>query len=164
MAASRMCWSLILLAISIQKSEPSTDVMKYIGSGFVKVYEECKHELNLSDHILGDLFHFWKLEYDHLNRDTGCMIICMSKKLDLIDASGKLHHGNAKEFAMKHGAGEEVASKLVSALHECETKNSGNADGCLRALEIAKCFRSSVHDLEWSPKVEYIVEEVLTEV
>lgn len=53
---------------------------------------------------------------------------------------------------------------MVSALHGCETKNEGNADECLRALEMAKCFRTLVHDLEWSPKVEYIVEEVLTEV
>lgn len=62
-------------------------------------------QLGLTDNILADLFHFWKLEYNLLNRDTGCLIVCMSKKLELIDANGKLHHGHAQEFAMKHGAG-----------------------------------------------------------
>lgn len=59
----------------------------------------------MNDHIIADLFHYWKLDYTLLNRDTGCAIICMSKKLDLLDANGRMHHGNAKEFALKHGAG-----------------------------------------------------------
>lgn len=45
MEASKICLSFILLAISIRRTEPSKDGMKYISSGFVKVLEECKHEV-----------------------------------------------------------------------------------------------------------------------
>lgn len=48
-----------------------------------------------------------------MTRKTGCAIICMSKKLDLIDGDGKLHHGNAQAYALKHGAGMELAKHLI---------------------------------------------------
>lgn len=55
---------------------------------------------------MADMYNYWKEDYALLNRDFGCAIICMSKKLNLIDPEGNLHHGNAAEFAKKHGAGE----------------------------------------------------------
>ncbi|XP_047030718.1 general odorant-binding protein 1-like [Helicoverpa zea] len=164
MGSRHVFFVLVVLAVSVRKAEPSKDAMQYITSGFVKVLEECKHELNLNEQILADLFHFWKLEYSLLGRDTGCAIICMSKKLDLLDANGRMHHGNAAEFAKKHGAGDEVASKIVTIIHECEKKHEQDGDECLRVLEVAKCFRTGIHDLDWQPKVEVIVSEVLTEI
>ncbi|KAF9412802.1 hypothetical protein HW555_008805 [Spodoptera exigua] len=157
--------ALVLLAVvGMRVAEPSKDAMKYITSGFVKVLEECKQELNMNDHIIADLFHFWKLEYALLSRDTGCVIICMSKKLDLLDVNGRMHHGNAQEFAKRHGAGDDVASKIVQIIHDCEKKHERDDDECLRVLEVAKCFRTGIHDLDWQPKVEVIVSEVLTEI
>uniref|UniRef100_A0A097BVQ0 Pheromone-binding protein 3 n=1 Tax=Spodoptera litura TaxID=69820 RepID=A0A097BVQ0_SPOLT len=156
--------ALVVLTVGMRETEPSKDPMKYIASGFVKVLEECKHELNMNDHLIADLFHYWKLEYTLLNRDTGCAIICMGKKLDLLDASGRMHHGNAQEFAKKHGAGDEVASQIVQIIHDCEKKHERDDDECLRVLEVAKCFRTGIHELNWQPNVEVIVSEVLTEI
>ncbi|VVC97938.1 unnamed protein product [Leptidea sinapis] len=125
---------------------------------------ECLDKLNLPENILVDLYHFWKQDQELMKRDTGCAIACMSKKLDLVDPSGKLHHGNAQEFALKHGAAAEVATKLVTMVHECEKQHEVLDDVCLRALEIAKCFRGGIHELNWAPKMEVLVGEVLTEV
>lgn len=54
---------------------------------------------------MNDFFNFWREEYELVNRDLGCMLICMAQKLGLMDADKKMHHGNAQEFAQKHGAG-----------------------------------------------------------
>ncbi|KAJ8717551.1 hypothetical protein PYW07_005481 [Mythimna separata] len=163
MGRNRIFFALVLMAVGVKEIAPSKDAMKYITSGFVKVLEECKHELNMNDQIMADLYHFWKLDYALLSRDTGCAIICMSKKLDLMDANGRMHHGNAQEFALKHGAGDDVASKIVTIIHDCEKKFERDDDECLRVLEVAKCFRSGIHELDWQPKVEVIVTEVLTD-
>nr|QLI62029.1 pheromone-binding protein 3 [Streltzoviella insularis] len=155
--------ALVLFAIGVTEIDSSAETMKNISSGFIKVLDECKQELNLGEHILNDFYHFWKEEYSLLNRETGCAIICMSKKLDLLDPDGNLHHGNAKEFAMKHGAEDEVASKLITLIHECEKQHTAVEDECLRKLEVAKCFRSGIHQLNWAPNMDVIVTEVLTE-
>ncbi|KAJ8716935.1 hypothetical protein PYW08_005334 [Mythimna loreyi] len=164
MGRNNVFFALVLLTVGVREIAPSKDAMKYITSGFVKVLEECKHDLNMNDQILADLYHYWKLDYALLSRDTGCAIICMSKKLDLLDTNGRMHHGNAQEFAMKHGAGDDVASKIVSIIHECEKKFERDDDECLRVLDVAKCFRSGIHELDWQPNVEVIVSEVLTEI
>ncbi|XP_038210980.1 pheromone-binding protein 2-like [Zerene cesonia] len=154
----------LLTIVTVTGALASHETLKSITYSFLKVLEECKHELNLTDNILVDLYHFWKEDAALIKRDTGCAIACMSKKLDLVDPSGKLHHGNAQEFALKHGADEEVARKLVTMVHECEQKHEVNDDLCLRALEIAKCFKGGIHELNWAPKMEVMVGEVLTEV
>nr|URZ86308.1 pheromone binding protein 3 [Grapholita funebrana] len=163
MARFSALFSLLIIAVALKEIKSSSDAMKTITSGFLKVLEECKQELNLQGHVISDLYHYWKEDYSLLNRDTGCALICMSKKLDLIDASGKLHHGNTAEFAAKHGAASEVASKLVEILHACEKTHDAIEDECMRALEIAKCFRTDIHQLNWTPKMDVIVTEVLTE-
>ncbi|CAH4032468.1 unnamed protein product [Pieris brassicae] len=124
----------------------------------------CAATLDLANCFRRDLYHFWKEDYGLLKRDTGCAIMCMSQKLQLVDTSGNLHHGNAQEFAVKHGAEVEVAQKLVNMVHECEKQHQVQEDPCERALEVAKCFRSGIHLLKWTPTVEVLVGEVLTEV
>ncbi|XP_039759229.1 pheromone-binding protein-like [Pararge aegeria] len=154
----------LLIAIGANEISSSELIMKSITSSFLKVLDECKRELNFGDNVLSDLYHFWKVDHALLNRDTGCAIACMSKKLNLLDTSGKLHHGNAEEFAVSHGAANEMASKLVTTVHECEQQHTAVDDSCLRALEIAKCFRNAMHELNWVPKMDVMITEVLTEI
>lgn len=61
--------------------------------------------MGLPDSIDVDFANFWKDGYEVTNRFTGCAIMCLSTKLDLISPDGSLHHGNTQEFAKKHGAG-----------------------------------------------------------
>lgn len=63
-------------------------------------------KLNLGDHIIQDFYNYWREEYDLVHAETGCAIMCMASKLDLITDDRKLHHGNAHEFAKSHGAGK----------------------------------------------------------
>ncbi|XP_059047154.1 general odorant-binding protein 1-like [Achroia grisella] len=154
---------LVLVIIVVRDAAPSSEVMKYITAGFLKTLDDCKHELNLSDNIVSDLYHFWKQEYELLNRETGCIILCMSRKLNLIDTSGRLHHGSAQDFAMQHGAAEDVAVKLVNMLHECEKQSLAVEDECARTLEVAKCFRNDIRGLDWSPKADVLITEILTD-
>lgn len=63
-------------------------------------------QLSLPDSVDVDFGNFWKEDYEVTNRFTGCAIICLSTKLELISPDGTLHHGNTQEFAKKHGAGQ----------------------------------------------------------
>ncbi|GBP25926.1 Pheromone-binding protein [Eumeta japonica] len=71
--------------------------------------------LDLHEDAYNHLKNYWDEKFELVNRDFGCLIICMSKKLDLIDEDGKLHHGKAKEFATAHGA--------VGLAHELDKYN-----------------------------------------
>lgn len=130
----------------------------------MKALGACRKELNLGDHIMQDFMNFWREEYELVNRDLGCAISCIALKLDLLGDDFNMHHGNAQEFAMKHGADEVLAKQLVTMIHACEEANAGVDDDCQRMLEITKCFRTKIHELKWAPSVEVILEEVMTEV
>lgn len=60
-----------------------------------------------------DLYNYWKEEYELLHRDVGCAIVCMSKKLNVLDAEGRLHHTNAEAFAKQHGASESIFEVIL---------------------------------------------------
>ena len=157
-------FTVLLMMTAVKEIAPSSDAMRHIANGFLKVLDQCKHELGLTDQIVVDLYQFWKLQYALLNRDTGCAIICMSKKLDLLDGTGRMHHGNTQEFAVSHGATDEVASKVVVVIRDCEKQQEGEQDDCVRVLEVAKCFRTAIHELNWAPNMEVVVDELLTEI
>lgn len=63
-----------------------------------------------------------------MQRETGCALVCMSQKLDLLDTSGNLHHGNAKEFAKSHGAGKIFVEFKVGVIVS-SIKNMSNYVG-----------------------------------
>ncbi|XP_022817853.1 general odorant-binding protein 1-like [Spodoptera litura] len=141
----------------------SQDLMVKMTKGFTRVVDDCKTELNVGDHIMQDMYNYWREDYQLINRDMGCMLLCMAKKLDLMDDQ-TMHHGKTEDFAKSHGADDDVAKKLVSVIHECEQQHAGIADDCMRVLEVAKCFRTKIHELKWAPSIEVIMEEVMTAV
>ncbi|CAK1584135.1 unnamed protein product [Parnassius mnemosyne] len=156
--------SFMCLTIQLEEVMSSQEIMKTLTTGFMKALGACRKELNLGDHIMQDFMNFWREEYDLVNRELGCAISCIALKLNLLEDDFKMHHGNAQEFAMKHGADEALAKQLVTMIHECEKANEGGDDDCQRMLEIAKCFRTKIHELKWAPSMEVILEEIMTEV
>ncbi|CAH2240939.1 general odorant-binding protein 1-like [Pararge aegeria] len=161
-------WRLFAVVVFIvyqaQRATASQEVMKKLTTGFGKALEECKKELGLGEHIMNDFYNYWREDYELLNRDTGCAIMCMASKFDLISDDMNLHHKNAHEFAKTHGADDNLAKQLVDMLHECEKAHSNVSDNCSKTLEISKCFRRKIHDLKWAPSMEEILEELMTEV
>nr|ALS03849.1 pheromone-binding protein 3 [Ectropis obliqua] len=161
-----MWWKLVFVVVvgsAVVGTTEAADAMKLLASGFISVLEICQKELNIEDGLISDLYHYWKLEFSMMQRDTGCALICMTKKLELLTDDGKFHHGVTKEFAMKNGADDNLATEMVSIIHSCETKSEGLDDECLRALEVAKCFRVALHDLHWEPSPDVVITEVLGE-
>ncbi|XP_063374913.1 general odorant-binding protein 1-like [Cydia amplana] len=166
MAAATKWWTLVaafILSLCVNRATPSAEIMKKLTTGFATALDKCKTELNVQENIMQDFYNFWREDFELLNRDTGCVILCMALKFDLIDEDAKLHHKNAHEFAKTHGADDDLAKQLVTMIHECEKANT-EADDCIRALEIAKCFRTKIHGLKWAPSMETVLEEVMTEV
>nr|ALS03850.1 pheromone-binding protein 4 [Ectropis obliqua] len=143
--------------------DADSNIMKNLSLKFGEAMSICKAELNLPDSINEDFYNFWKPDYELQHRETGCMIHCLSTKLNLIDPEGKLHHGKAKEFAMSHGADEGMAQQLIDIIHNCENSTPQNEDGCLMVLAVAKCFKVEIHKLNWTPSMDMVVGEVLAE-
>nr|AAD39444.1 pheromone binding protein [Ostrinia nubilalis]AAD39448.1 pheromone binding protein [Ostrinia nubilalis]ADT78491.1 pheromone binding protein 1 [Ostrinia nubilalis]BBB15972.1 pheromone binding protein-A [Ostrinia nubilalis]BBB15980.1 pheromone binding protein-A [Ostrinia nubilalis] len=155
---------LVVVAAAILGAECSQDVMKQMTINFGKALDTCRKELDLPDSINADFYNFWKEGYELSNRHTGCAIMCLSSKLDLVDPEGKLHHGNTHEFAKKHGADDSMAKQLVELIHKCEGSVADDPDACMKVLNIAKCFKAEIHKLNWAPSMDLIVAEVLAEV
>nr|BBB15987.1 pheromone binding protein-A [Ostrinia latipennis] len=154
----------VVVATAILGAECSQDVMKQMTINFGKALDTCRKELDLPDTINADFYNFWKEGYELSNRLTGCAIMCLSSKLDLVDPEGKLHHGNTHEFAKKHGADDSMAKQLVDLIHKCESSVTDDPDACMKVLNIAKCFKAEIHKLNWAPSMDLIVAEVLAEV
>nr|URZ86305.1 pheromone binding protein 1.1 [Grapholita funebrana] len=144
--------------------ESSQQVIKDMGENFGKALDVCKQEMDLPDSIYVDFMNFWKEDYELTNRFTGCAIMCLSKKLELVDPDLQLHHGNAKDFAMKHGADEKLAADLVTIIHECGNNLPALEDQCMVVLEWAKCFKKEIHKRDLAPPMDVVVGEVLAEV
>lgn len=46
-----------------------------------------------------DSFHkFWSEEFDVVQREVGCAIICMSNKFQLMHDDANMHHANMTEY------------------------------------------------------------------
>ncbi|CAK1584136.1 unnamed protein product [Parnassius mnemosyne] len=98
------------------------------------------------------MYYFSEEKYDLIHRDTGCALVCISRKLELLDENGDVNQENAQEFAISHGAEEEVATDLVADASDCVTQHKGVKDECLRALETAKCFRTKTKTSTGHPR------------
>nr|UVB79190.1 pheromone binding protein 1 [Heortia vitessoides] len=156
---------LLLVAVFVlSEVESSKDVMKEMSINFGKALDTCKKELDLSDSINSEFYNFWKEDYQLSNRQTGCAIICLSSKLNLLDENLNLHHGNAHEFAKKHGADDAMAQQLLDLIHQCEKTAPKEPDECIQALNVSKCFKAEIHKLDWAPSMDVVVAEVLTEI
>nr|AGS46557.1 pheromone binding protein 1 [Maruca vitrata] len=153
-----------LMLVAIAGVESSQNVMHKMTVNFAKALEYCKKELNLPDVMNQEFYNFWKEEHELTNRLVGCALICMSTKLDLVDPEGNMHHGNAQEYAKKHGADDALAKQLVDLVHGCEKSAAKGDDECERALNIARCFKAEIHKLKWAPDPEVVLAEILSEV
>uniref|UniRef100_A0A3G2YV55 OBP13 n=1 Tax=Corythucha ciliata TaxID=369451 RepID=A0A3G2YV55_CORCT len=158
----RLCY--ILLAITlINIVTASQEIMVNLSKSFRAKLIECQKELNIPDHIMQDFYNFWKEEYELVNKELGCAIICIASKHDLM-SEDRMHHGKATEFAKKHGADDDTAKQIVNLIQECEKGFEAERDFCVKALEVAKCFRTRIHELKWAPTIEMVLEEVISEV
>nr|AXN76739.1 odorant binding protein PBP1 [Clostera restitura] len=162
MAASTKCRFVIIVCfLQFAAILASQELMLKMSGGFRKVVGQCAQELKIGDHIMEDFKNYWQEDYALLNRDFGCMVVCMASKLDLISEDTKLlHHGNAEEFAKSHGADDATAKQLVAIVKDCEAANAQD-DHCMRMLEVSKCFRTKIHALKWAPPMELLMEELM---
>nr|AAS55551.2 pheromone binding protein 2 [Spodoptera exigua] len=157
--------ALVVAASMLVVVQASQDVMKNLAINFAKPLDDCKKEMDLPDSVTTDFYNFWKEGYELTNRQTGCAILCLSSKLEILDQELNLHHGRAQEFAMKHGADETMAKQIVDMIHTCaQSTPDVAADPCMKTLNVAKCFKLKIHELNWAPSMELIVGEVLAEV
>nr|QEE82697.1 pheromone-binding protein 2 [Conogethes pinicolalis] len=157
--------SLIVAAVvmmSVQVDSSQT-MLKDMTKNFLKAYGECQQELHLTDDTARDLMFFWREDYEVTSREAGCTILCLSKKLEIIDPEGKLHKGKTADFIKQHGSDEQTAQKVIDILHACEASAVPNEDHCILALGVATCFKKEIHKLNWAPDTEVLLEELMAE-
>ncbi|RVE52918.1 hypothetical protein evm_002395 [Chilo suppressalis] len=154
---------MILSAVSVREVEMVPEYFKSMSRSLLEVLKTCSTELEIKDGIMYEIYQLWKENYDGLSRETGCVLHCMSQKLDLFNVQGKFEHGNTKEFIMKHGADSSTATQLEEMVHICQHKVGEMADECLRVLEMAKCIRGNLTQINWNPNIEVAVEEIVAE-
>ncbi|XP_014368563.2 pheromone-binding protein [Papilio machaon] len=160
----KIIFVVIVCMLTCKTVYSSQEIIQTMSINYMKGLDTCKSELNLPDVVDIEFAQFWREDYIINNRLTGCAIVCLSSKLDLLEPDGSLHHGNAANFAKKHGADEAMAQQLIDILHQCEQQYPDKMDACLHALKVCNCFKTQIHKLNWAPDVELIVGEVLAEI
>nr|AAB36114.1 pheromone binding protein, PBP [Lymantria dispar, Peptide, 145 aa] [Lymantria dispar] len=143
----------------------SKDVMHQMALKFGKPIKLCQQELGADDSVVKEFLDFWKDGYVMKDRQTGCMLICMAMKLELLDSAMEIHHGSTFAFAKAHGADEAMAQQIIDIVHGCTTTYPAaeTNDPCQRAVNVAMCFKADVHKLNWAPDVELLVADFLAE-
>ncbi|KAJ0174382.1 hypothetical protein K1T71_010528 [Dendrolimus kikuchii] len=155
----------VFVFLNLYNVQSSQDIIKSMASSFGKLVTECQTELQLGNEIIQEFVSYWREDYQLVNRDMGCMILCMASRMDLIEFGDMtLHHGNAHEFAKSHGADDATAAQIVTIIHDCEKASMDEGDLCTRVMKVAKCFKVKMHDLKWAPSIEIILEEVMISV
>nr|QEL50338.1 pheromone binding protein 2 [Maruca vitrata]QEL50345.1 pheromone binding protein 2 [Maruca vitrata] len=151
---------MVMMTVTVESSQV---LLKDMTKNFLKAYEQCQQELKLPDSTAKELMYFWKEGYEVKSREAGCTILCLSKKLEILDPEGKLHKGKTADFIKQHGSDDETANKVIDILHTCEANVTPNEDHCLLALDVALCFKNEIHKLNWAPDPEVIFEELMAE-
>nr|AWV50438.1 pheromone binding protein 3 [Conopomorpha sinensis] len=152
-----------LVALVSTGVQATQEMMEVLTKKYMNAISECKKEMEIADSELIEFINFWRSEEKLVNRHIGCVMMCLSTKLDLVDPSGNLHHGNAREFGKKHGADDELITKLIDMIHSCEKAAPPNNGMCMNILNVANCFRGKIHNLKWAPDIEILIGEVLSE-
>nr|URZ86306.1 pheromone binding protein 1.2 [Grapholita funebrana] len=147
----------------IKLGDASKEVLHKMSNHFKEALDDCKKELNLPESIQRDFDMFWHDEYVVTNRETGCAIMCLSHKLEIVDPDLSLQHGNAKDFAMKHGADETLATELVAIINKCG-EGAYDDDRCTMVLNWANCFKAEIHKKGMAPPVDVVIGELVAEV
>nr|QIJ45731.1 phenomenon binding protein [Glyphodes pyloalis] len=152
--------AVVMMSVSVDSSQT---LVKDMTKNFLKAYEACQKELSLQESTAKELMYFWKEDYEGTNREAGCAILCLSKKMDIIDPEGKLHKGKTNDFLKQHGSDDETAAKVMDILHNCEANVAHTDDECLGAMDVAMCFKKEMHSLNWAPDPEVMLQELMSE-
>nr|AGI37364.1 pheromone binding protein 2 [Cnaphalocrocis medinalis] len=152
--------TVVMMSVNVESSQT---LLKDMTKNFLKAYGQCQKELGLPDSTATELMNFWKEGYEIKSREAGCAIMCLSKKLEVIDPEGKLHKGKTTEFIVAHGTDEATAHKLIDILHACMQSVTPSEDHCLMSLQVAMCFKAEIHKLGWAPDTELLFEEMVAE-
>ncbi|XP_072942964.1 uncharacterized protein [Epargyreus clarus] len=161
---SIMIFLLMVYLLLDREADSSQEVVKTMTITFTKALDECKKEMALPSTINTDFFNLWKEDYELSDPMTGCAVICLSKKINIVDPDGKVRIDNTQEFAKEQGADDEMAQQFVDLLHQCEITTPPSDDDCVKVLGITKCFKAEIHKLNWAPDMAVIMEEILAEV
>ncbi|XP_048004792.1 pheromone-binding protein 1-like [Leguminivora glycinivorella] len=143
--------------------ESSKEVLHKMSTHFKEALDDCKKELNSPESVQKDFDFFWQDDYVVTNRETGCAVMCLSHKLEIVDPDLNLQHGNAKDFALKHGADEALAQELVKIIHTCG-EGAYDPDSCTMVLNWVNCFKAEIHKKGMAPPVDVIMGELVAEV
>lgn len=57
---------------------------------------------------------------------------------------------------------DSTAKQLVTIIHDCEKASDAVEEACSRTLEVSKCFRTKIHELQWAPSFEVMMQELMT--
>ncbi|KAL0870205.1 hypothetical protein ABMA27_006346 [Loxostege sticticalis] len=109
-------------------------------------------QLNLGQDVLTDFLYYWQEDRQFTNKQVGCTVICVSKKLNLLDKAGRLSQPDAEAYVKTAGGDENLAKYLVYLYQSCQ-KVVNETEPCENALQTTNCFRKAVQRAKYSPDV-----------
>ncbi|CAD0202893.1 unnamed protein product [Chrysodeixis includens] len=126
-------------------------VMRSVTASVGDVVLECQNEMHFDNVVIHDLVNIWTESNELLNPETGCVMLCVLVKMELVDHGGKVQKAESDAFLRAMGADDRIAGKLVELFELCQRATSRIKDMCEFALQMTKCFRYGIFELRWVP-------------
>ncbi|KAL4704876.1 hypothetical protein ACJJTC_019454 [Scirpophaga incertulas] len=153
---SPLCRLVLLVMAAAAAVDATAEVMSHVTAHFGKALEECREESGLSTEVLEEFKHFWSEDFEVVDRELGCAIICMSNKFSLLHDDTRIHQLNMHDYVKSFPNGELLSAKMVELLHNCEKQYDDISDDCSRTVKVAACFKRDAKNEGIAPEVAMI--------
>ncbi|XP_013195990.2 general odorant-binding protein 2 [Amyelois transitella] len=152
-----VCYFVVCLVMaSFGGVRGSAEVMSHVTAHFGKALEECREESGLKTEVMEEFKHFWSADFEVVDRELGCAIICMSNKFSLLQEDTRIHHVNMDEYIKSFPNGEVLSQRMVQMIHNCEKHYDDIADECDRVVKVSACFKADAIKEGIAPEVAMI--------
>ncbi|XP_061728674.1 general odorant-binding protein 2-like [Cydia pomonella] len=157
--AMALCWMVLTLVLAAGEMEAASDhsiTMSNVNAHYGKTLEMCREEAQISPEIMQEWHHIWDDDFEVVQREIGCAIICMSHKFSLLQDDNRMHHESMFDYIRSFDNGDVLSATVVELFHNCEKQYEDIEDDCSRVTKVMACFKVEAKKAGIAPEVAMI--------
>nr|WKR38881.1 pheromone binding protein 4 [Spodoptera frugiperda] len=144
---------LIVYEAGLVHGEHEVSVLRALSTSIGDTLLECQTELDIKNEVIQSFLNFWDLKNPADTNEWGCALDCVFQKNAFLTPDGKtVISANVREFVKAAGADELMSVRMVDLFEMCKDGAKKIISKCDNALEVTKCFRHGIVQLDWAPE------------
>ncbi|XP_022816230.1 pheromone-binding protein-like [Spodoptera litura] len=144
---------LIIYKARLVQGKNEVSVLRVVSSSIGDMLLECQTEMDIKEEVIQSFLNFWDLKNSADNKEWGCALECVFKKNEFLTPDGKtVISDNVREFFKAAGADGLMSLRMLDLFEMCKDDAKKIINKCDNALEVTKCFRFGIVQLDWAPE------------